>query len=81
MSEPDPPDGDVTDERVVELLAELAHDPELERPDLTGRVVRTARWQRTFRRVFGHVGSLLGGMTQGTAGMLGVRKNREDRER
>lgn len=77
MSEPDAPAGE-TDARVAELLGELSDDPDLARPDLTRRVVRTAKWQRTFRRAFEQVSSLFGSLTQGTAGMLGVRRDGED---
>ena len=75
MNDPDEP-GPV-DARLAELLATLAAGDEGDEA-LVLRVVRTARWQRTVRRAFGGVTSIVGGLAQGAAVLLGLRKHPED---
>lgn len=68
---------DPVDARLAELLATLAAGDEGDEA-LVARVVKTAKWQRTVRRAFGGVTSIVGGLAQGAAVLLGLRKNPED---
>ncbi len=73
----DPDETHPADARLAELLATLAAGDEGDEA-LVSRVVRTAKWQRTVRRAFGGVTSIVGGLAHGAAVLLGLRKNPED---
>ncbi len=71
------PDDTPTDHRMRELLGELEHDDSSTGSGLTERVVQTARWQMTVRRAVSGVGTIVGGLAQGAAVLLGLRRRRE----
>ena len=55
---PDPDAPTPAERRLAELLAEVRGAPVPEAPDLTHRVVRTARWQRGVREALSSIGGL-----------------------
>lgn len=77
MADDLPEDLDAVDARIAELLATLAAGDEGDEA-LVGRVVRTARWQRTVRRAVSGVTTIVGGLAHGASVLLGLRKHPED---
>jgi hypothetical protein len=73
----DSDEDDPVDARLAELLATLAAGDDGDEA-LVAKVVRTAKWQRTVRRAFGGVTQVVGGLAQGAAVLLGLRKHPED---
>ena len=63
------------EERLLRLLASL------EREDgagagLTGRVMRSVRWQHAVRGVFGAIGAVAGAVAEGLVVFVGIRRGR-----
>ena len=72
------PDDTPADLRMRELLEELGHDEPATGRALTERVVHTARWQVKVRRAVSGVGTVVGGLAQGAAVLLGLRRRRRE---
>lgn len=74
---PDPEAPTPAERRLAELLAEVRGAPVPEAPDLTHRVVRTARWQRGVREALSSIGGLTAALADAAATLLGIRRDRD----
>ena len=66
---------EASEERVAEYLSELRSEPPAPGDDLTGSIVRHARWQEAVRTPVRAVGALTAALGDGLALVLGLRRS------